>query len=268
MTIPMTFVVPVNDESVYENNFLASPLFKQQNRFQIIKQTGYKSASIAYNRGIHQSENEIMVFTHQDAVFPEFWENELTHALGILEEDDPDWGVLGCFGRDARGEDFGFLFCTGNDKLFGTLLPRPVPVQTLDEVVLILRKSNGLRFDEGLPHYHLYGTDICMSADREGRKCYAISAFCLHNTKKVLIFPQEFFECYKYIQEKWKDKLPIESSCIKIQKYGYATYIKQRYYRYLKYRFGALFYDWSRYNKTREDPAVLLPKLQREYQLR
>jgi hypothetical protein len=264
-TNSITFVVPVNDEYVYESNFMESPLFKKNNKYQIIKQTGFKSASIAYNQGINKSENEIIVFTHQDVVFPEFWEKELTDALAKLEKNDPDWGVLGCFGKDARGEGFGFLFCTGNEKFFGKLLPHPVPVQTLDEVVLILRKSNGLRFDEGLPHYHLYGTDICMSADREGRKCYAISAFCLHNTRKVYVFPQEFFECYKYIKEKWNEKLPIESSCIKIQKYGYMTYIKKRYYRYLKYRLGVLFGEGNRHNRDRDDPAILLPKLQREH---
>jgi len=57
-----------------------------------------------------------------------------------------------------------------------------VTVQTLDEIVLIFRRDSGLSFDETLPHFHFYGTDICMRAAEQGRQCYAISAFCVHNT--------------------------------------------------------------------------------------
>ena len=92
----ITFVVPSNDDYVYENNILASPLFNQEKNYQFIKQTGFPSASKAYNNGINQSNNEIIVFAHQDIVFPDFWEKELTCALAFLEEYDPDWGVIGC----------------------------------------------------------------------------------------------------------------------------------------------------------------------------
>jgi hypothetical protein len=43
-----------------------------------------------------------------------------------------------------------------------------------------------------LPHYHLYGTDICMAAREKGMMSYAIPAFCIHNTNQLLALPEEF----------------------------------------------------------------------------
>ena len=100
----------------------------------------------------------------------------------------------------------------------------PVPVQTLDEIVLILRVSPGLRFDDNLPHFHLYGTDICLRAQSVGRKNYAISAFCIHNTNQGFALPKEFYECYKHVKRTWKKYLPITASCARITRFNLAMY--------------------------------------------
>ena len=87
---------------------------------------------------------------------------------------------------------------------------------SLDEVVLIFRKSSGLMFDEYLPGYHLYGADICAEARRQGRKSYAISAFCIHNTNIGGILPLEFWKCYLFMRRKWMNSLPIHTPCTRI----------------------------------------------------
>jgi hypothetical protein len=155
----------------------------------------------------------------------------LTRALAFIEESDPDWGVIGCYGHDMYGDGFGLMYCAGNEKLLGRLSAHPIPIQTLDEVVLIIKKSSGLRFDDFMPNYHLYGADICMTVASRGKKCYAISAFCLHNTNKLPFLPKNYFECYNYVKNKWSRFLPIDTTCIRIERNWNKQYI---IYKYIK----------------------------------
>jgi hypothetical protein len=89
-------------------------------------------------------------------------------------------------------------------------------VRTLDEAVLILRKSSGLRFDPELPGFHLYGADICLEAEARRLKCYAISAFCIHNTNGYNLLPRQFWRNYLFLRRKWRSRLPILTSCTEV----------------------------------------------------
>jgi hypothetical protein len=89
-------------------------------------------------------------------------------------------------------------------------------VRSLDEAVLIVRKSSGVRFDESLPGFHMYGTDICQEANRRGMKAYAISSFCIHNTNGYNMLPWDFWKCYLIMRRKWRRQLPITTPCAKI----------------------------------------------------
>jgi hypothetical protein len=215
---PLTFIVAVDKRKVFESNFLASPCLQGDHGHQILVREGFPSATIAYNSGIVESKNEIMVFCHQDMIFPATWPSQLEIALEYLRGQDPEWGVLGCYGETRAHDGRGHIYSTGLGIL-GQSFPHPLPVQTLDEIVLIVRKSSGLRFDDLMPHFHFYGSDICMRAAEKGMNTYAISAFCVHNTQQYLALPEEFYECYKYFKRNWKDRLPIQTSCIKVARF-------------------------------------------------
>jgi hypothetical protein len=214
----VTFVVPTNNRTVLERNFLASPFLSAIDNLQLLVQEDYDSAAKAYNDAIDRSTNNLIIFVHQDVFLPGPWLSQLERALVYLEETDPQWGVLGCFGATRTGQYIGHVFTTGQGVV-GKPFEVPTPVQTLDEIVLVLRKSSGLRFDERLRGFHFYGTDICMTAAKQGRKCYAIPAFCIHNTQQPLILPEQFYACYKQVKRIWKDYLPIETSCIRISRF-------------------------------------------------
>jgi hypothetical protein len=217
-TQKLTFVSAVNDRQLFTNNFLASPIFAGSHPHQIVVQSGFSSAAKAYNDAIDRSENEINVFAHQDVIFPASWLTDLERALDKLDRTDPNWGVLGCFGETANAQGRGHVYMPGLG-IVGVPSENPEPVQTLDEIVLIIKKSSGLRFDPNLPHFHFYGADICLRANRLGRKSYAISAFCLHNTQFNLVLPREFYTCYRHIKREWRDQLPIQTTCVRITKY-------------------------------------------------
>jgi hypothetical protein len=235
----ITFVVPTyGSDEVLKSNFLASPCLSGAHGHQILVQRDYPSAAKAYNKAIDRAENDLMVFAHQDMIFPESWLAELDKALAYLEETDSAWGVLGCYGVAYDGVAHGRIYQQGLG-LIGRSFDCPQPIQTLDEIVLILRKSSGLRFDEQLPHFHLFGTDICLRAAKTGMKSYAIPAFCLHNSNYYLVLPKEFYECCRCIRRRWRDFLPIHTSCITLTRMsfpllkrrlrdGYLQYIRRR----------------------------------------
>jgi hypothetical protein len=120
-------------------------------------------------------------------------------------------------------------------RVLGGPFERPAPVQTLDEIVLILRKSSGLRFDERLPHFHLYGASICLAAAKTGMKSYAISAFCIHNAQQNFILPKEFYACYSQFKRIWKEYLPVQTTCIRITRYDLPLYKRKLQEAYLRY---------------------------------
>lgn len=223
----ITFVVPVNDDIICKRNLLSSPLFRTLKHYQILAQRDFSSASKAYNAAISQALNDLVVFTHQDVFFPESWLGNLERALKYLETVDPSWGVLGCFGS-AKGKagGVGRVYTTGKG-IHGNKITRPEPVETLDEIVLVIRKSSGLKFDPSLPNFHLYGTDICMSAKENGMACYVFPSFCIHNTIQIIDLPKEFYSCYWYVKKKWSKYLPIYTSCIKISRFNEELYVRQ-----------------------------------------
>jgi hypothetical protein len=230
----ITFAVAVNDREVLKNNFLASPILGGRGNHEVLAQEGFSSAAKAYNDAIDRSNNDLIVFVHQDIFLPESWLRQVTLALDWLQRADLRWGVLGPYGKTVDGRGWGHVYSSGRGVI-GEPLERPVPIQTLDEIVLVLRKSSGLRFDERIPHYHLYGADICLSAARRGMTGYAISAFCIHNTQQNLVLPREFYECYRELKRIWIDHLPIQTTCIRISRSDLPMYMRRAQESYLRY---------------------------------
>jgi Glycosyltransferase like family len=230
----ITFAVAVNNRAVFKTNFLASPCLRGVHDHEVLAQEGFISAAKAYNDAIDRSTNDLIVFVHQDIFLPETWLQQLNLALDWLRCSDPRWGVAGSYGKTVDGSGWGHVYSSGRG-IIGKPLEQPVPVQTLDEIVLILRKSSGLRFDERIPHYHLYGSDICLSAAKRGMTSYAISAFCIHNTQQNLVLPKEFYECYRELKRIWMDQLPIQTTCIRVSRSDLPMYLRRVQESYLRH---------------------------------
>jgi glycosyltransferase involved in cell wall biosynthesis len=228
-----TFAVSTNNKEILQNNLMASPCFRGPHPHQILVQESFHSAAAAHNDALRKAVNDIIVFVHQDILFPEAWVSQFEHSLEILKERDPNWGVLGCYGETLDDGGRGYVY-SGGVGILGKPFDLPAPVQTLDEIVLVLRVSSGLKFDELLPNFHFYGADICMQAAAKGLNNYAISAFCIHNTQLNLILPKEFYESYRYVKRKWKNSLPIQTTCVRLAKsdrYMYMRRIREAWLR-------------------------------------
>lgn len=228
-TEKITFIAAVNNRTVLERNLLCSPALAPGHQHELLIKEGFSSASLAYNAAIKEASGDLLVFIHQDVYLPANWLPSMLAAIEQLDRLGEPWGVLGCFGVRQQGQGsvgLGRIYSTGWG-LQGEPISQPEPVETLDEIVLITRASNGLIFDPSLPNFHLYGTDLCLAASARGLQNFAIPAFCVHNTNQLLELPAEFYDCYAHVKRKWKRQLPIHASCITISRFD-ADMVKRR----------------------------------------
>jgi hypothetical protein len=249
-----SFVVTRTSGTVYEQNFAISPCLKDSRVREVIVQQGFSSATLAYNDAIAKAQEDILIFCHQDMYFPEAWLDDLQQSIRMLEKTDPSWAVLGCWGVTEDGKGIGYIHSFGHGTL-GAPFTVPQRINTLDECVLILRKSSGLTFDPELPDFHFYGTDICLAARKAGLCSYVISAFCIHNTRTLRMLPPEYFDGYFHIKKVWRQFLPIYTACANVTRFD------RDFYRYrarrLKYRL--LGKDLSPAERLDDPRKALLP---------
>lgn len=222
-----TIAVAVNNAEVLRRNLYSSPGILHGGGHQLVIKENYPSASLAYNSAMDDAANDLIIFVHQDVYLPKTWFSDLRRCLSSLEEQRIEWGVLGCFGsRKGAAGGLGRVYTTGLG-LHGKPIVQAEPVETLDEIILIVRKSSELRFDPGLPHFHMYGADICLTARDKGMQSYAIPAFCIHNTNQLLHLPSHFYDCYRHIKKKWEKYLPIYTSCMTIARFDQELHLRR-----------------------------------------
>ncbi len=211
-----SLVVAVNDEQVLKSTLLASPAI--DSNCEVIVRRCYRCAGAAYNSGLAEAHNDIVVFAHQDVYLPATWMRNLRETLNTLDAAGSQWGVLGCFGatQETPPRLHGYCFSTGLRRILGKPFRTLAPAQTLDELLLVVRRSSGLCFDEQLPGFHLYGADICLQAAARGLENFIIPAFCIHNANGTVRLPREFWRAYFYLRRKWRAVLPVTTCCTTI----------------------------------------------------
>jgi len=203
----MTFVVPVGDESTYRTCFLRSPLFHGNSNFQILAQVGFETSGQAFNDAIEKAENDIIVFAHQDVVFPVGWAARFCARLDELQSLNLPMGVAGCIGITAEGNAAGHIYRRDREILLQH--PLPAVVQTLDEMLICCRRSSGLQFDVTVPSFFGYATDLCLQASSRGLHNFAVDAPCFHQAKNRKKMAKEFHLVWEFMLDKWKDVLPV-----------------------------------------------------------
>jgi hypothetical protein len=213
-----TLVVAANNEFVLENTLLRSPDI--DSRCQVLIKRGFRSAGTAYNCGLSEATSEVIVLAHQDVYFPGGWKDNLDRTLHLLATENPRWGALGVFGitQGAKAAPMGHCYSTGLQRVLGASFDKPILAQSLDEVVLVVRRSSELRFDEELPGFHLYGTDLCLQAHAAAMDCYIIPAFCIHNSNGLKYLSREYWRSYFYMRRKWWDMLPVTTCCSRLSR--------------------------------------------------
>ncbi len=171
---------------------------------------GYTSAGSAYNDALYEAgEADVVVFAHQDVYLPKGTAVRLVEQLSELCEAAPNWAIAGAIGATAERKLIGQTWCSGHAKRLGARVSKPEEVVTLDEMLLIVRRGAGLRFDASLPSFHLYGADIILTARAAGFTSWVIDVPVIHHSKPVISLGGAYAQSYRYIQHKWRAELPM-----------------------------------------------------------
>jgi glycosyltransferase involved in cell wall biosynthesis len=194
-------VCAANNVEVLYTNLLASPNIGDHH---ITIQVGYTNLCKAYNEAIPKARGEYIIFVHQDVFLHDGFFKQLEDAIKKVG----DFGVMGVAGR--HGEEYvGHLMDRGIE--WGSVSGLPIEVESLDELMLVT-KNPPLAFDERIPHYHLFGTDLCCQYRDWGMKNYAVVADCSHNSSTPRAIPDSYWFSYQYMRGKWGKYLPIHTT--------------------------------------------------------
>lgn len=232
----LSFVVAYNKKDVLEQNFLSSSCINE-GKYQIIIEKGKSSASLTYNSALDNVNNQYVVFAHQDVYFPTGWDERLLIEIKNIEKTSRPWGVIGCIGINSGGSTCGHVYSNGLGRILGSSGSRE-KASTIDEMVIVLNRKAEIQFDNKLPGYHLYGTDICFEAKKKRLENYIIKNFCIHNSLPVINLDNSFWKACNFIRKKWSDDLPITTTCIKLSK-NYINYLIHKTNKNISYFLAA-----------------------------
>lgn len=200
----------VNDEAVLNACLRHSPDVAS-GAAQLRTYVGYTTAGAAYNRALDESTAPYLVLAHQDVYLPAGAMTRLSGEIAKLNALDPDWAVAGSIGLDADNELQGQVWSSGLKRVIGERLVSPARSICLDELLLVVRRASGVRFDEQLPGFHMYGVDIIHIALAEGMNSYVVDLPVVHHSRPVITLSGGYDRAYRYMQSKWRRSLPIRN---------------------------------------------------------
>lgn len=200
----------VNDEKVLSTCLQRSPDIKE-GRAALRTYVGFQTAGLAYNRALDESTADYLVLAHQDVYLPKDFLEHLRVQIAELNRLDPQWAVAGAIGLDHENALQGQVWSSGLKRVIGARPVTPVPAICLDELLLVVRRASGVRFDEKLPGFHMYGVDIIHIAKAGGLACYILDIPVIHHSRPVITLSGGYHEAYRYMQAKWRANLPIRN---------------------------------------------------------
>lgn len=209
---PITFVVCSNSEDVLRDNLLASPCLAPGSAHEVIVIRDATSAGEGLNRGIAQAKHGLVVCVHQDVYLPEGWPARFAAQFRAAERQFGAIGVAGVYGtRTVQAKALRFGHVMDRHNLLWEPPPLPAPVETLDELLLAVRRDGPLRFDPALG-FHFYGVDMACQARQAGLAAVALDAPCFHNSQLGDGLPQAFHDSAAVFRGKWAHLLPIATA--------------------------------------------------------
>ncbi len=182
------------------------------------------TASEGNNRALDSTRADIVVLAHHDVYLPRGWEAVLQQRIAEVTAIDPDWGLIGAFGMVEVEKGYGPVWSSSLGMIVGRVGMEPLPVLGFDELLVVVRRASGLRFDEGLPGYHLWGTDIVAEARARGKGAWVCPLPLVHNDGFHEGMDASFITAYRYLQRKWRDRLPLRSPITYITRSGLTIY--------------------------------------------
>jgi hypothetical protein len=164
----------VNDRELYARmraSFEQAGFVEPLARYTI--ETGEPFAAITR---LGSAAEPYVILAHQDVLCDQGQTAaDLDRLLGELTKLDDRWVVAGNAGGVDRHRTIIHVSDVWSDPAC-----LPCRVTTLDENLLILRTARRPHCSSGLSGWHLYGSDVCLHAEKSGSSCYVIDFRVTH----------------------------------------------------------------------------------------
>ena len=221
----ITIVYSTHKDEDYCNKFkqhlLQTVGVKDVQILEYVNHNQYTLAQI-YNKGISESNNDIVVCCHHDIKLEKDWGKKLLNDF----HNNPDFAIIGkagsCYypesgvywermGQTMVGQVYHHP--DGQKKWLSTYspkLPFLIPVVTIDGLFIAFDKTKiKHNFDETIGKFHFYDHLFCVPNYLDGVKIGVTSSFEI--THQSVGQPnQEFWESRDKFLEKYGDKLPLD----------------------------------------------------------
>ena len=169
----------------------------------------FSTAGAALNHGARLARNEVVAFVHQDVYL---------HSLAGLESAawnlvaSPDIGVLGAVGVDRRGRVIGRI----RDRVLalGERAPQPRRVETMDEVLFMVRRDRVLReplADETQLGWHAYAVEYSARMRSAGLRAAVIDVPLTHNSLTANLLHLDV--AHRWVGDTYPNLLPLHTTC-------------------------------------------------------
>jgi len=180
------------------------------------------SLSSLYNKGIQESEYNIVVCCHNDIKLEKNWGKKLLQDF----DSNPDYGIIGKAGSCYFPESgiywermtqtmVGQVYHHPKDSKkwinrYSPKLPFLIPVVTIDGLFISFDKTKIKHgFDESIGKFHYYDHPFCLANYLDGIKIGVTSSFEI--THESIGQPnEEFFTSKDVFLKKYGDKLPLD----------------------------------------------------------
>jgi GT2 family glycosyltransferase len=221
----ITIVYSTHKDEQYNNKFKQHLLQTVGLKdIQILEYVNHNQFSLSelYNKGISESENDIVVCCHNDIKLESGWGKKLLKDFN----DNPDYGIIGKAGSCYFPESgvywermqqtmVGQVYHHPNGQnkwlsKYSPKLPFLIPVVTIDGLFISFDKTKiNHQFDETIGKFHFYDHLFCIPNYIDGIKIGVTSSFEI--THQSVGQPnQEFWESKDKFVEKWGKQLPLD----------------------------------------------------------
>ena len=136
------------------------------------------SAFDATRAFLRQAKGKYVLIIHQDAI-PLESAAELLRLVELVEQHDPDWGVIGNCGRQFGGRASLALEIDGRATRVGEPFVR---VAAVDENMMLVRNGTGITVSKHGKGFHIYAFDLCSVAARLGYNTYVVDHLWRHDS--------------------------------------------------------------------------------------
>lgn len=179
---PISFIVVHFSDDYFYNILRSNCVHDATNQLITIDNRSnlfYDNLGQAINAGIDKAQHELVAVVHEDVLLVDGWQQQFETSLEQLEKTDPDWGLLGAAGWNDQGRLIGHFSDPHQyqNSFKGTSFNK---VRNIDEQLMIIRASSGVRFDSYLPSIHNVGRELYSSLKARNLSTYVIDAPTIH----------------------------------------------------------------------------------------